>query len=236
MSQPGIDESGEVIRLTDPGVETIDGGTYGGLKALCEEAVESAFPSRTLNIRPGLIVGPHDPTDRFTYWPVRISRGGDVLIPQNVETPVQVIDARDLAEWTLRMIEANDTGVYNATGPDYLLTLGTLLEACRLESSLPTNLIGVSEEFLSEQETYAWSDIPVWIPETSEARGMARINCDKAISDGLTFRDIRFTTADTLAWARSRPEEVELLAGLKPDRERELLKLWANGNRLRSSN
>jgi 2'-hydroxyisoflavone reductase len=225
-SKADKDEHGEVCRLEDTTVETIDGGTYGGLKVLCEEAAEQALPGRTLNIRPGLIVGPHDPTDRFTYWPLRIAQGGDILTPRDHSVPVQVIDVRDLSDWNIRMIEQNKTGVYNATGPEYALSFGAMVEACRRDSAPPPNLIHVDEEWLEEKEVHAWSDIPVWIPDTPDMHGFARINCRKAISDGLTFRPIRDIAADTLDWARSRPQDYEIRAGLKPDRESKLLQEW----------
>src|SRR5206468_6524635 len=124
----GIDENAPVGVLADPTVEEVTGESYGPLKALCEQAAEQAMPGRVLNIRPGLIVGPHDPSDRFTYWPVRVARGGEVLAPNRSGYLVQIIDVRDLAEWTVRMVEARCTGVYNATGPDYPLTMGRLLD------------------------------------------------------------------------------------------------------------
>src|SRR6478672_8232941 len=123
VGEPGLDESAPVAVLDDPATEVVDGETYGGLKALCEEAAEAAMPGRVLNVRPGLIVGPHDPSDRFTYWPRRLARGGEVLAPGSAEGLVQVIDARDLAEWAVRMVEGGKTGVYNATGPENPLTM-----------------------------------------------------------------------------------------------------------------
>ncbi|HSL44049.1 MAG TPA: NAD-dependent epimerase/dehydratase family protein, partial [Anaerolineales bacterium] len=128
----GINESDPVGKIQDETVEEITGEMYGPLKALCEETVRDIFGlERSLIIRPGLIVGPHDPTDRFTYWPVRVARGGDVLAPQKPDAAIQIIDVRDLAEWIIRLIEANASGTYNATGPDYELTLGKLLEVSK---------------------------------------------------------------------------------------------------------
>lgn len=224
VSQPNTDESGTVGRLEDTTVETIEGGTYGPLKVLCEEAVEAALPGRTLNIRPGLIVGPYDPSDRFTYWPVRAARGGDILTPQNHDVPVQIIDARDLAAWNIRMIEANETGVYNATGPGYRLSFGEMLAACRPSGN--ANLIGVAEAWLEEKEVHGWSDIPVWVPDTPELHGFSRIDCGKAISKGLSFRPIQATAADTLEWAITRPDDYVMKAGLNYEREQELLREW----------
>src|SRR5207249_5769302 len=125
------DESYPVGTLADESVEQISGETYGPLKALCERTVSGLYGERALNIRPGLIVGPHDPTDRFTYWPVRVARGGETLAPGKPDRPVQCVDVRDLAEWAVRMVEARGTGTYHVTGPDYKLTMGRLLETCR---------------------------------------------------------------------------------------------------------
>jgi 2'-hydroxyisoflavone reductase len=134
FEQVGIDESYPTGTLEDQSVEQITGDTYGPLKALCERAVQEAFPGRALIVRPGLIVGPHDPTDRFTYWPVRVARGGEVLAPNGPRLPTQIIDARDLAEWTIQQVERFADGVFNATGPAQPLTLGEVLETARTVS------------------------------------------------------------------------------------------------------
>ncbi|HEY0093963.1 MAG TPA: SDR family oxidoreductase, partial [Archangium sp.] len=131
MSRPGLDETAPVATTSEPDNETIGGENYGALKALCEQEAEAAFPGRTTNIRPGLIVGPEDPTQRFTYWPERVARGGEVLAPGDGSDPVQFIDVRDLAEWTLLALENRDVGVFNATGPTQPLTVGEMLEACK---------------------------------------------------------------------------------------------------------
>ena len=127
----GIDESDPVGTIEDQTVEEITGETYGPLKALCEQAVQEIYKERALIVRPGLIVGPHDPTDRFTYWPVRVARGGEVLAPERPEVPIQIIDVRDLSDFIIQLIEENASGIYNATGPDYELTLGKLLEVSK---------------------------------------------------------------------------------------------------------
>ncbi|MFZ0544031.1 MAG: NAD-dependent epimerase/dehydratase family protein, partial [Candidatus Promineifilaceae bacterium] len=133
--RPGIDENYPVAQLEDESVEEVTGGTYGGLKALCEQAAESAMPGRVLNVRSGLIVGPNDPTDRFTYWVCRVAQGGEVLAPVEPEVAVQVIDVRDQAQWILDMAEARQAGVYNVTGPDYTLTFGELFRTTQQVSS-----------------------------------------------------------------------------------------------------
>jgi 2'-hydroxyisoflavone reductase len=231
----GLDESVPVGTLDDPNVEEVTGETYGPLKALCEQAVEQALPGRALTIRPGLIVGPHDYSERFTYWVQRVAQGGEVLAPGRPERHTQIIDVRDLAEWTLRMAEARRTGTYNATGPNYDLTIGRLLDVCRDVSGSDARLTWVSEEFLVEKEVGPWIELPLWIPESDrDMLGFADVDCGKAIAAGLTFRDLAATVRDTLAWNATRPdgEQVEPSralqprAGLKPEREAELLQTW----------
>jgi len=159
-SQPGTDESAPVGTLEDETVEQVTGETYGPLKALCERAVEQTLPGRALVIRPGLIVGPFDPTDRFTYWPHRVAQGGEVLAPGRPARPVQFIDVRDLAEWTLDMVEAKRTGVYNADGPAQPLPMEQLLDTCKIVSGSAARFTWASEEFSAEQQVEAWSQMP----------------------------------------------------------------------------
>ncbi len=217
---PGIDESGAVGKLADETVEEVTGETYGPLKALCEQAAERAMPGRVLNIRPGLIVGPYDPSDRFTYWPHRVAQGGDVLAPGKPERLVQFIDGRDLAEWTIRMAESKQTGTYNATGPDYPLTMGQVLEACKAESGSDARFVWVDEQRLLDAGAQPWMEVPLWIPASDpDSRGFNEINCQKAFAAGLTFRPLAETVRDTLAWDATRPADVERKAGIKPERE-----------------
>ena len=224
FSKIGMDESDPVGKLEDESVEEITGETYGPLKALCEKAVQEIYADRALIIRPGLIVGPNDPTDRFTYWPVRVAGGGDVLAPEKPEVPVQIIDVRDLSEFTLKLIEDNASGIYNATGPEYELTFGQMLETCKKVSSSDAQFKWASVEFLNQNNVAPWSDMPVWVPDTAEDAGFSRLDVSKAIQAGLEFRPLQDTVRDTLAWANTRPAEYEWRAGLKPEREQELLK------------
>jgi 2'-hydroxyisoflavone reductase len=224
-SKIGLDEHDPVGRLADENLEENTGESYGPLKALCEKTVQAAFPSRALIIRPGLIVGPYDPTDRFTYWPVRVARGSDLLAPEKPEVPVQIIDGRDLAEFTIKLIEQKTIGTFNATGPDYELSLGRMLAACKKVSNSDANFRWASVDFLAENKVEAWSDMPVWVPDTPAEAGFSRVNVSKAIAAGLSFRGLELTIRDTLAWAQSRPADHEWRAGLKPERELELLKL-----------
>ena len=228
------DESAPVGTLDDPTVEEITGESYGPLKALCEQAVEQALPGRTLIIRPGLIVGPHDYSDRFTYWVRRVAQGGELLAPAGPDWHTQIIDVRDLAEWTLRMVERQQIGVYNATGPEYDLTFGQLLDTCRAVSGSDARFSWVSEAFLLEKEVTPWSELPLWIPQSDpDMLGFSDVNCTKAIAAGLTFRDLAMIMRDTLAWDSTRMDAAEPAAralqpraGLSPQRELELLQAW----------
>jgi 2'-hydroxyisoflavone reductase len=219
----GIDESYPVGKIEGESVEEITGETYGPLKALCEKAVREIYGERALIVRPGLIVGPHDPTDRFTYWPVRVARGGDVLAPQKPAATTQIIDVRDLSDFIIKLIEENASGVYNATGPEYELTMGKLLEVSKQVSGSDANFNWASVEFLNQNKVEAWSDLPAWIPDDEEGVGFARIDISKAIQAGLTFRPLEETVRDTLAWARTRPADHEWKAGLTAEREAEVL-------------
>jgi 2'-hydroxyisoflavone reductase len=230
----GLDERAPVGTLDDPTFEEVTGESYGPLKALCEQAVEQALPGRTLIIRPGLIVGPHDGSDRFTYWVRRVAQGGELLAPAHPAWHTQIIDVRDLAEWTLRMVERRQTGVYNATGPEYDLTFGQLLGTCRTVSGSAARFTWVSEAFLLEQAVTPWSELPLWIPESDpDMLGFSDVSCAKAIAAGLAFRDLAETVRDTLAWDSARdvtaapPERaLQPRAGLAGEREAELLRAW----------
>jgi nucleoside-diphosphate-sugar epimerase len=219
----GIDESYPVGKIEGESVEEITGETYGPLKALCEKAVREISGERALIIRPGLIVGPHDPTDRFTYWPVRVARGGDVLAPQKSEATTQIIDVRDLSEFIIKLIEENASGVYNATGPNYELTMGKLLEVSKQVSGSDANFKWAGVEFLNQNKVEAWSDMPAWIPDDEEGVGFARIDISKAIQAGLTFRPLEETVRDTLEWAHTLPTDHVWKAGLTAEREAEVL-------------
>lgn len=228
FSQPNIDETAPVGKLKDETVEDIGDGAYGPLKALCEQAVEAELPGRTLIVRPGLIVGPHDPTDRFTYWPYRIARGGSVLAPGDGTAPVQFIDVRDLAEWTLRMAEQKKTGIYNATGPEERLEMQGFLETVRETVNQEANLEWVNEKFLEEHKVEPYTDLPTWIPESLNMEGHSTVDIRKALADGLTFRPLQETIKDTYEWASGRPEGHEWQNGLDPKRETKLLDEWEN--------
>jgi len=156
---------------------------------------------------------------------VRIARGGDVLAPEKPEAPVQIIDVRDLSDFTIKLIEEKASGIYNATGPDYELTLGAMLEICKQVSGSDANFKWASVEFLNQNKVAEWSDMPVWVPDNEENSGFSRFDILKAIKDGLKFRPLEDTVRDTIAWANTRPADHEWRAGLKADREKELLGL-----------
>jgi 2'-hydroxyisoflavone reductase len=217
----GINEGHPIGTLADPTVEESTGETYGPLKALCEQAAETAMAGRVLTIRPGLIVGPHDPSDRFTYWPWRVAQGGEVLAPERPEYRVQFIDVRDLAAWTLSMIEAGAIGVYNATGPEQPLGMGDLLEACRTTDD--TRFTWAGADFLEQQGVAPWSELPLWVPDTPDTAGFSAFDCSKALAAGLRFRPLHETVRDTLNWAATRPADYVWRAGLSREREAAIL-------------
>ena len=226
----GPDENTPLAKYegADPFKETLEAmkasgyKTYGPLKALSEQETEKWFPGKSLIIRPGLIVGPRDETDRFTYWPVRIDRGGEVLAPGNPSDPVQFIDGRDLAEWTIRMAENRETGIYNATGPAKELGIGGMLDGIKTALNSNATFAWADAEFLKQQKVEAWSDMPVW---AGDELGMSRANISRALAKGLTFRSLGDTARDTLAWFKAqKPErQAKMRAGLTPERAAEVL-------------
>jgi 2'-hydroxyisoflavone reductase len=213
----------EHFEIGDRATAVSYGELYGPLKARCEQTVADALPGRSLITRPGLIVGPHDYTDRFTYWPARVARGGEVLAPGRPERVVRVIDVRDFADWNIRMAETQQTGIFNASGADGL-TMGELLDECKAVSRSDAHFNWVSEEFLQAQGVGAWVELPLWLPEEYSGIFMARN--DKAIAAGLTFRPLDETIRDTLDWVVTRPADAEWHAGLKHEREQEILRAW----------
>lgn len=224
---PGMNEEAPVGKVDDETIEQVTGASYGPLKALCEQAAEKAMPGRVTNIRPGLIVGPGDPTDRYTYWPVRVARGGEVLAPGTPKDPVQVIDVRDLAEWTMKTIEDGTVGVFNATGPANTapLTIGAMLDACKTACGSDAKFTWADADFLAAQGVQPWGHMPVWLPPVGEMGGMSQMDVSKAVAKGLTFRPHVETARDTLAWWNAQPEDrrQRLRAGLPAERETAVL-------------
>ena len=219
----GTDEA--VMKETQESLRKNMGNLYGPLKARSEKEAEFWFPGMTTIVRPGLIVGPGDETDRFTYWPVRLDRGGDVLAPGDGNDAVQFVDARDLAEWMIRLAEAKAFGVFNAMGPGFELSMEAMLYGIRAATTTGARLHWAPADFLEKQKVSAWSDMPVWVPGGSEEGGFSKRSNRKAMAAGLTFRPLAQTSLDTLAWFKSLPAERQatLKAGIKPEREKEVL-------------
>lgn len=232
VSKTGInEENGTLATMEDETVEEITGETYGPLKVLCEQAAADAFgPERTLIIRPGLIVGAYDRSDRFTYWPVRIAEGGRVLVPETADKVVQFTDVKDLADFTIHLLEQDAAGDYNVTGAPEPTTMGDVVEACQAVSGSDAEFVWVDGQFLLEHKVGPWMELPLWIPASdAESAGFFGFDCSKAFAAGLKFRPLAETVQDTLAWANSRPEDYTWRAGMKREREQELLSLWADG-------
>ncbi|MFQ3544668.1 NAD-dependent epimerase/dehydratase family protein [Halobacillus rhizosphaerae] len=225
--QDHLTESAEVMTLTEGELQKVTNGMegrgsneyYGPLKFHSERAVTDIMSeSRSLLIRPGLIVGPDDPTDRFTYWPVRVKAGGEFIVPEPKEKKVQFIDVRDLSAWILHMIENHETGVYHAAGPEQKLTMHNFIQSCQAVLNLEAEPRWVTESFLLKEQVQPWMEVPLWVP----TEGNFGIDCTKAIEKGLKFRAIEKTIKDTSAWYEAR-ENKELKAGLSFQKESSLL-------------
>jgi 2'-hydroxyisoflavone reductase len=233
LSDRPADESAPLVTYegADPMSETTkslsaDPRLYGPLKALSEKEAQTQYGEvATTIIRPSLIVGPGDETDRFTYWPVRLARGGEILAPGDGSDPVQFIDVRDLAEWTIRVAEQRITGVFNGTGPALPITMRELLAGIAQGVQVDPKLVWAPTAFLRANKVSAWRDMPVWIPGEGETFGFHRRDMRAAIAAGLTYRPLTLTAADTLTWFHTLPSErqAKLRAGLTPERETELL-------------
>jgi 2'-hydroxyisoflavone reductase len=228
---PGFDETAPVIELEDPEREDYLGSAeaYGGLKALCERVVAELYPDAQANVRAGLIVGPHDPTGRFTYWPLRMALGGEMLAPGRPGQPVQIVDARDLGDWLVRLGEEAVSGTFNAVGPASSLTMGELLDDCNRVGGARAQLVWVDEAFLLARGVGSWMELPLWVPREDEWFEQAGVS--RAVAAGLRFRPLEETVRDTLAWARRNGASLVTTghtgtAGMRPEREAELLAAW----------
>jgi len=228
---PGADESAATATLADPNVETMGKNyeNYGGLKRACEEAAEKALPGRVANVRPGYIVGPEDRTDRYVYFPLRFERGGEMLAPGSPSDPLQIIDVRDLAEWLVLLVERDTTGIFNAVGPEKPWTMGEMFAACKEVTGKDTKLTWVPGDFLLKNGEDGEGALPIWAPPLGAYAGMHLRSNARAVQTGLKFRSPVLTTRDALAWFKNLPEERQgkVRAGLSPEREAELLSLWA---------
>ncbi len=219
FSEP-VTETSPTATVEDETTEDVQ-GHYGALKALCERAVAEVFGDRSSSVRAGLIVGPHDPTGRFTYWPHRIARGGEVLVPGPPERRVQFVDVRDLADLILLATERGPGGPVNATGPVPPLTMGVLLEACRTASGSDATLTHVDDVFLVDQEVGEWLELPLWVAPKPGWERFLEADVSLALAAGLRFRPLAETIRDTLAHAPMVDG-----VGLTPEREAELLRAW----------
>lgn len=220
FSIQGMNEDSPLARLQDPHTEVIDGETYGGLKALCEQAVQQTYPGGALVLRPGYVVGPYDHTDRMTAWWRRITRGGEMLAPGKPETPIQFIDARDLAAFVVDMVERHATGVYDVHGFASRVSWGEMLDKAQMVTGTDTTFTWVSDKFLQAQAPDP-DELPIFA--SANELGIFTFDNHKALAAGLHFRPLADTIRDTLLWDAS--EGIHKL-GLKPDRESELLRLW----------
>ncbi|MBL8554711.1 MAG: NAD-dependent epimerase/dehydratase family protein [Phenylobacterium sp.] len=236
----GADETAATLPYTgaDAMAETADtlrasqGRLYGPLKAASEQTARAAFgEDRTTVIRPGLIVGPGDETDRFSYWPVRLANDGnrwgpEAVAPGSGDDPVQFIDCRDLAEWIVRMAEKRAAGTFNASGPTKPMPMKAMLAEVGKAVNSQARLVWAPDAFLAAEKVAAWSDMPVWIPARGgDSAGFHRRSMARAQAQGLTYRPLATTAADTLAWFRRQPPErqAKLRSGLTPEREADLL-------------
>lgn len=198
------------------------GEHYGALKKLCEEEIERAMPNRVLNVRAGMIVGEYDWTDRFTYWVMRIAKGGEILAPGKPENFVQMIDASDLSEWIISMIERNETGIFNVTGKPFEMNFGQMLDAIKTATGSNAEFIWADEKFLKENNVQPWNEMPFYLPESfTEARGFLAMNVDKALAENLNFRPFEDTVRDVKNWREK--QDFEMQAGISEAREKELL-------------
>jgi 2'-hydroxyisoflavone reductase len=226
-SRAGLTETDELAQLADAGTETVTPQTYGPLKALCEKAAQQGMPEANLIVRPGIIAGPGDPSDRFSYWVGRIAAGGEVLAAGKPEAPVQLIDVRDLAAWVIGLAEVKQTGIFNAVGPAEPLTMRQLFENCA-ETLIPmARLVWVEDGFLVAQGMTEWMKLPLYIPEAETCfAGMFRINGTKALAQGLKLRPLARTAADAWQWIQSRPGGTAMKTGLSREQEEKLLGAW----------
>ena len=214
-------EDEPLATIPDETVEEITAETYGPLKALCEAQVRRGMNGRSLVVRPGLIVGPLDPTDRFTYWPHRFALGGDVLVPGDRDHGLSIIDVRDLASFVVGSIEKGVTGTFNVSGDPATSTMGELVDACVDAAGTPARPVWVDEAFLAENDVQPWSDLPAWLPPGSDSLMWA--SSARAVGQGLTYHPIAQTVGATLEWTRRAGLDRTLKAGLTAQREAELL-------------
>ncbi len=227
-TQKNMDESAAVGTIDDPTTEEVTGASYGPLKALCEKAAIERLGNKATIVRPGLIVGPGDKTDRFTYWPIRIKKGGDVLCPSEGKDFIQIIDVRDLAEWTIHCANKTITGTFNAQTNGNDMTIGELLTNCKMTLNPKANLIWIPTEFLEKHSVQPWSEMPTWFPPKGNFAGAGTMSSKKAYANGLKQRPLKTIIQDTHDWfvTLSSERQEKIRAGIKPEKEVEVLAAW----------
>jgi len=224
----GMDETAPVMTIDDPTNEEWR-KNYGALKALCEKTAEATMPGRVATIRPGLIVGPLDPTGRFSHWPSRLSEGNEVLCPGDGTTPTQIMDGRDLGAWIVKVVENRTTGTFNALGPAQRMTMKELIDGCNTAAGGKGKPVWVDAQFLDKHDVAPWQEMPAWIDNKGEFAGFGTLSNARAVKAGLTFRPVAETAKDTLAWLStlSDDERAKLRSsGIKPDKEAKVLAAW----------
>lgn len=234
VSKTGLEETmplakytgADAMKETSATMRASNFALFGPLKAQSEAEAEKWFPGKTLIIRPGYIVGPGDETDRFTYWPLRVERGGEMLAPGHPSDPMQIIDARDLAEWTIRMVEQGTVGPFNAVGPKKKLTMGEMLNQMKKTINSNVRFTWVEDDFLKDQKMI--DEFPIWTSTKGQEIGYLTTNSQKAIQHGLTFRPLPDTIKATLEWFHKQPPERQSKprVTIKPEREQEVLAAW----------
>lgn len=221
------DEDTPLAVLADPAVENMgkNGANYGGLKAACEHAAESAVPGRTTIVRPGYIVGPDDPTGRFTYWPARFDKGGEIAVPGAPTDPFQIIDVRDLAAWLVMVVENQTIGKFNAVGPDPAMTWGTVIDACQKATKTPSQITWIPGEFMAKNSNI---EFPIWAPYVGDTKGFHTWKNARAVKAGLRFRPITTTVSETLHWYQGqlKEEKGRTRMAFTAEQEATILKLW----------
>ncbi len=228
----GQDENGPVFSQEDYDQAIASGASpgaaFGPHKAQAERETFKAFGDRGIVVRPGLIVGPRDRSDRFTYWPVRIDRGGEVLAPGDGTDWAQIVDVRDLGQFMVHLVEEGASGTFNATGPEAPLTMAGMLYGIRAITSTPVTFTWVDSDFLREQKVGAWMEMPVWVYPEPDTRGFSAYDCSRAIAAGLRFRPLADTARDTLEWWKARPEaeRATMRTGVAPEKEKAILEAW----------
>jgi 2'-hydroxyisoflavone reductase len=237
-SVPNFDETAPVATLDDPTTEEMgkDYANYGGGKALCEKAAEAAMPGRVTNLRPGFMVGPRDTSGRFIYWPLRVSMGGQMIIPGAPADPIQFIDVRDVADFIILCLERRVTGIYNVTGPAKPLTMQKMVEDVRAGTRSQVEFVWMDNEFLDAHGVKE-GQFPLYEPPTGASAGLHRCNCSRALGRGLKFRPLPDTARDSLAWYQSLPATIQSSVapqfanrpGQEPwlEKEKHLLEAWS---------